>query len=261
MDGMTTPSAHRPPDDLTARTMAFGAVPGYRRFELRQARYQDMVAPAVEVIGGIDQPQILDIGCGEGSAKRFLDHAGIDGHWTGIDLDEERVLRCRGLGYHHIVDDLNLERGRLPFPDSCFDLVVASHIIEHLENDAAALADWYRVLRPGGLLMLGLPMHVRPLAALAKRRYEQRGRKPFGHCQFYTMASVRRLVADYPVQGIRGFRLLSARRWLVLEDHEWFYRWSRAFGQRFPGLTQEVNVEIRKPGVLASAPNPRRRPS
>lgn len=245
--GVATPQAHRPPDDLTARVLAFGVVPGYRRYELRQARYLDMVAPAQEVLADCPAPRILDIGCGEGTAKRFLDHAGLAGHWTGVDLDAERVARCRALGYHEFVDDLDLEQSALPFADDSFDLVVASHIIEHLVNDTDALADWYRVLRPGGLMMLGLPMHLGLVAGLAARRHARRGRKPFGHCQFYSMASLRQLTAGYPVHDIRGFRILSGRKWLPLEDQAWFYRLSARLGRRYPGLTQEVNVEIRKP--------------
>lgn len=227
-----------------ARTWAFGAVPAYRRYELRQARYLDMVPAARDLAAERGQLQVLDIGSGTGSAKRFLDHAGVDARWTGVEIDPRRVQLCRQLGYHRILDDYNLENTRLPFANRSFDLIIASHIIEHLKSDREALADWTRLLKPGGCMIVGVPMHLPPVAALARLRYRLFGRHPYGHCQFYSMQSLLDLVAPYRVRAIRGFRLFSARKWLPLEDFEWFYRASVRFGRRFPSMTQEVNVEI-----------------
>jgi SAM-dependent methyltransferase len=57
----------------------------------------------------------------------------------------------------------------LPFHDHSLDYVVASHVLEHVANPVAALAEWYRVVRPGGILYLVVPHrrctwdHPRPL--------------------------------------------------------------------------------------------------
>lgn len=45
----------------------------------------------------------------------------------------------------------------LPFHDSSLDYVLASHVLEHVANPVAALAEWYRVLRPGGIIYLVVP--------------------------------------------------------------------------------------------------------
>jgi SAM-dependent methyltransferase len=45
----------------------------------------------------------------------------------------------------------------LPFYNNSLDYVVASHVLEHVANPVAALAEWYRVLRPGGLIYLVVP--------------------------------------------------------------------------------------------------------
>lgn len=45
----------------------------------------------------------------------------------------------------------------LPFHDHSLDYVLASHVLEHVANPVAALAEWYRVVRPGGLLYLVVP--------------------------------------------------------------------------------------------------------
>ncbi|MDX1569978.1 MAG: class I SAM-dependent methyltransferase [Xanthomonadales bacterium] len=230
-----------------ARTWAFGVVPAYRRYELRQARYRDMVPAAQALADQVGHLDVLDIGSGTGSAKRFLDHAGIEASWTGVEIDPRRVRLCRALGYDRILDDLDLERSSMPFADESFDFVIASHIIEHLRDDRASLADWFRLLRPGGCLILGVPMHLPFIAALAKLRYRLVGRRAFGHCQFYSMRTLKALLRPYRTRAIRGFRIFSARKWLSLEDQEWFFRASLRMGHRYPALTQEVNVEIVKP--------------
>lgn len=45
----------------------------------------------------------------------------------------------------------------LPFLDHALDYVLASHVLEHVANPVAALAEWYRVVRPGGIIYLVVP--------------------------------------------------------------------------------------------------------
>lgn len=47
----------------------------------------------------------------------------------------------------------------LPFPDGSFDAVCLFDVLEHLEDDRAALAEVRRVLKPGGLLFISVPLH------------------------------------------------------------------------------------------------------
>jgi SAM-dependent methyltransferase len=46
---------------------------------------------------------------------------------------------------------------RLPFRDHALDYLVASHVLEHVANPVAALIEWYRVVRPGGIIYLIVP--------------------------------------------------------------------------------------------------------
>lgn len=46
---------------------------------------------------------------------------------------------------------------RLPFPDASQDTVYSSHCLEHIHNPHAALAEWFRVVRVGGFLIVVVP--------------------------------------------------------------------------------------------------------
>lgn len=231
--------------------LAFGIVPAYRRFELYYARFHELRPAIAPLLARGGEVRILDVGAGVGDAKKFIDPLGGRTRWTAVEGNPLRAEVCRTLGYSEVLVDLDLEHQPLPYADGSFEVVIASHVLEHLENAEAALRDWHRVLAPGGALLIGVPMHPAPLAALARLRYRIFGRKPRAHCHFFSLGSLRRFLDGYQVVDLWGFRLFSARRQLPLEDWEPFYRWSLKMGRRFPGLSGEVNVLItRQPAPL-----------
>jgi len=54
--------------------------------------------------------------------------------------------------------DYNVDITDLPFPDNNFDFVFASHVLEHIEDDAKALSEIKRILSPGGFAILPVPV-------------------------------------------------------------------------------------------------------
>jgi predicted SAM-dependent methyltransferase len=54
--------------------------------------------------------------------------------------------------------DFNVDLTKLPFDDASYDLVYASHVLEHIKDDRKALSEVRRVLRPGGLAILPVPL-------------------------------------------------------------------------------------------------------
>jgi len=53
--------------------------------------------------------------------------------------------------------DIISDANHIPKPDETFDYVFSSHVLEHMQNTIAALKEWVRVLRHGGILFLVLP--------------------------------------------------------------------------------------------------------
>lgn len=112
---------------------------------------------AVEVLAretaGRSDALILDVGCGTGSNLASFDRIG---RAIGIDASPEALSFCRNRG----VETVALSAvERLPFPDATFDVVSAMDVLEHVDDDLAALAELRRVLKPEGLLLATVPAY------------------------------------------------------------------------------------------------------
>lgn len=93
---------------------------------------------------------VLDIGSGAGNMyhhlSRYGDVVGVENHPAPVRVGQER-------GY-----DIRLaDAADLPFPDQSFDLVTALDVIEHNDDDIGILREAYRVLRPGGHILISVP--------------------------------------------------------------------------------------------------------
>lgn len=69
--------------------------------------------------------------------------------YTGSDIDAGR--------YRHIEEFREADLTAAPFATGSFDLVICSHVLEHVPDDAAALREIFRILRPGGRALLLVP--------------------------------------------------------------------------------------------------------
>lgn len=100
--------------------------------------------------GGREDLAILDAGCGTGVSLSWLAQYS-SGPVTGIDVSEHALNFCRRRGHSEVYQASVTD---IPFDDGHFDLVVCNDVIQHLTDDRAALREFYRVLRPGGTLLV-----------------------------------------------------------------------------------------------------------
>ena len=120
--------------------------------------------------------KILDIGCSAGSLIvdlqqcGYSDVLGIDVSSTAIEAARERGLNCV----------TRMDASKLDLPDNSYDCLIGSDVLEHIEDDGAALYEWKRVLVPGGLLYLFVPAFeilwsAHDISNHHHRRYTRRG--------------------------------------------------------------------------------------
>jgi SAM-dependent methyltransferase len=119
---------------------------------------------------------LLEVGCGTGQVLRALAHAvpsllltGVEGSFEGLRLVSQSVP---GL------DAIQASATALPY-DSEFDVVGAFDVLEHIPDDAAAMNEIVRSVKPGGGVLLTVPQHPRLWSSLDRysghqRRYTRR---------------------------------------------------------------------------------------
>jgi SAM-dependent methyltransferase len=101
------------------------------------------------------QPRILDAGCGTGGNLHALEVAGYH-NLSGFDLSPIALEFCRKRG---LTDVRQGSITDIPFGDDSFDIVVSCDVVTDAgtDNEMTALAELFRVLKPGGRLFLNLP--------------------------------------------------------------------------------------------------------
>ena len=106
-----------------------------------------------KVLHGYHFANILDAGCGDGQIGRLLkDSMHVDVY--GVDISKKGVALARKNGLKAKVADMSKE---IPFGDAMFDLVISSATIEHVPNPDVFLKEIYRVLKPGGIVLISTP--------------------------------------------------------------------------------------------------------
>lgn len=124
------------------------------------------------VVASIEQSRasFADLGCGAGVIlSDVLRHKPF---WTGhgLDISPAAINYAERLCLHKQVNDRAEFRlgdlAELPYDDGTLDLVIASEVIEHAPDPERVLGEIARVLRPGGKLILTIPMESRSVAHL-----------------------------------------------------------------------------------------------
>jgi SAM-dependent methyltransferase len=108
------------------------------------------------VIEGLRLParaRILDAGCGSG---RNMVELARHGPVTGVELSETSVQVARSRETGEVISGSVLE---MPFASDSFELAVCLDVIEHLDDDLAALRELRRVVAPGGSLLVTVPAY------------------------------------------------------------------------------------------------------
>jgi ubiquinone/menaquinone biosynthesis C-methylase UbiE len=121
----------------------------FRKSYLKQIKYNKIVG----LLGPTEGKHILEIGSDNGVYSYLFRRRG--GTWKSADVDERSVKAMRDLVK---TDVYRLVDGQpLPFADDEFDCVIIVDIIEHLHDEAGFMQEVYRVLRPGGPLIVNAP--------------------------------------------------------------------------------------------------------
>jgi SAM-dependent methyltransferase len=150
---------------------------------------------------------VLDLGSGPGRHAREAIRRGA--RVVALDLSLADLKQCRDDGACAVQADAL----RLPFPDGAFDRVIAAEVLEHIPDDAAAIAELVRVVRVGGTIAVTVPRWwpERVCWALSEDYHSNEG----GHVRIYRRSRLRARLraAGLAVGGSHHAHALHAPYW------------------------------------------------
>lgn len=146
------------------------------------------VGKAEHVVGlcaraGLAPSSTLDVGCGDGALLAQLGARGFGGTLRGVELSQRAVEIARGRGRIESVQ--RYDGRRLPFPDGAIDLGIVSHVLEHVPDPPALLAEIARVCRA---VVVEVPLEDN---LSARRSSKREHAEQVGHLQRLSRASMR----------------------------------------------------------------------
>jgi 2-polyprenyl-3-methyl-5-hydroxy-6-metoxy-1,4-benzoquinol methylase len=205
-----------PQPDAASVTRRYGDAYGneYRSYELaNEAAFLELQRLALndagfdalerELAGGTEPPSVLDIGCATGAMLLHLRDRG----WrvTGVEISPsaEYARAARSLD----VRSLPLEENH--FPEESFDLVLASHVLEHLNDPGSFVREARRLLRPGGRCLVSTPNIAGFQAPLCGSRWRS---AIFDHLYLFSVRTLRALLkgAGFTIEGVYTWGGLAA---------------------------------------------------
>jgi ubiquinone/menaquinone biosynthesis C-methylase UbiE len=225
-----------------ARVLAFG------RHGLRtRAEYSNIASPmglaqyvgiAAEVADWVRSGRVLDWGAGWGQTSLLLRAHGA--RVVAHDVEDKGAAAglLGGAGVPYVVS----AGPALPFADRAFDAVLNCGVLEHVDDERAALAELHRILRPGGRLFT---YHLPNRHAYTEWLGRRLGR--FHHDRTYTRSQAAELFerAGFQLRSCRAFHVLPRNVWGRLAPRVALPDWSgRAYARldsalaRIPGLRQ-----------------------
>jgi SAM-dependent methyltransferase len=126
-------------------------------FKSRRRGIAPLIASALERAPGGERPTLLEVGCGTGGNLDFVERRFPRARVVGLDVERRALAHCRDRA---LAADLVCGDGtRLPLADASVDCVLALDVVEHFEDDRRLLAEFGRVLRPGGQVVASVPRH------------------------------------------------------------------------------------------------------
>ncbi len=219
-----------------------------RRYPVRALRYWWLNLVIHEEAERLEHsPVIADIGCDTGIIKRFILPV-EDSRWIGLDIITDRPgLETARYDELHRCD---FDEG-VPLADASVDIAIFSHVLEHLPRPEFAMAEVFRILKPGGLLLVGVPTAPKFIARLRERVFAKQlangSRVPGQHIHVFDSGRLADLAkrTGFKIEYLTGTSLIR-KKGSKLEDYAAWIRFNQIVAAMFPSLGQELCMQLRK---------------
>jgi len=130
---------------------------------------------------------ILDIGCSDGLLLSFFHTRGLQCY--GVDISKKSIM----FAPEEIKENLmllDIEKEYLPFKDNTFECITILEVLEHLHDHSLIISEMYRVLKPGGIVLMSSPVNSKLYQTISKTLSKPKRSEPdnsikdFEVCEF-----------------------------------------------------------------------------
>ena len=138
-------------------------------YETESIGFSEVEKRFVEMLGSVNEKNILDIGSGFGNAALNLAQKG--GIVTSIDISPNLIKGCKYRAQKNrlTVDFQVMDAQNLKFEDNSFDIILGYRTIHHLQDINTFLLGAYRFLKPGGFVLFVEPQKLNPFVEFGRR--------------------------------------------------------------------------------------------
>lgn len=228
------------------------------KYSLRQSRYyvisKDISKIATQMKLQEKRIKLLDIGVASGICRKYIeiqpDTDIVDYYGADLEIREEIYKKESYLKLYKS----DLMEGMPEVNDNFFDVVICEQVLEHLTELKKAFRSLERVLKPGGILVVGVPIFPSGLHLVREYLVPMFDnifgvKKVRGHVQAFSLAKFKRLLqkhTDLEIEQIRGFRIISGGILRPLENYKWWLDFNLTLGKIIPSLCIEIQIIAKK---------------
>ncbi|OCX50701.1 methyltransferase type 11 [Mucilaginibacter sp. PPCGB 2223] len=164
----------------------------------------------IEVSKGHTFNNVLEVGAGDGSILKLLSESNFAREYSAVEISESGVGRIKALQISNLKSIQVFDGYHLPFGDDEFDLVILSHVLEHVEHERILLRELRRVAK---MCLIEVPKDYRYGVDKRIKHF-----LAYGHINMYTPTSLRYLLLT------EGFTIAKDLPSMITPDVSRFYK-------------------------------------
>ncbi|RYU85882.1 class I SAM-dependent methyltransferase [Mucilaginibacter terrigena] len=140
----------------------------------------------MDVCKGQTFNKVLEVGAGDGSILKKLSDYNFAPEYHAVEISESGVAHIKARDIKNLVSVQEFDGYKLPFEDDSFDLVILSHVLEHVEHERLLLREIKRVSKN---FVIEVPIDYKPNVDKRIKHF-----MAYGHINVYTPTSLRYLL-------------------------------------------------------------------
>jgi ubiquinone/menaquinone biosynthesis C-methylase UbiE len=140
----------------------------------------------IEVCKGLKFKKTLEVGAGDGSILKMLANSGFSEEYYAVEISKSGVDQISSKNIKNLKSVQLFDGYNLPFDDNSFDLIILSHVLEHVEHERLLLHELNRV---ANYSVIEVPLDYKPGVDKRIKHF-----LAYGHINVYTPTSLRYLL-------------------------------------------------------------------